>query len=101
MEQSFPARRIAYGVIAAVVVLAAGMVGFHQILNESWVNSFYRAVVTTSLAGIDSVPDSTGGQVLSVVLIFCGVTIFAFVGAAVVEAIARGVFRVRSEGGGR
>ena len=92
MEQSFPARRIAYGVIAAVVVLAAGMVGFHQILNESWVNSFYRAVVTTSLAGIDSVPDSTGGRVLSVALILCGVTIFAFVGAAVVEAIARGVF---------
>ena len=29
---------------------------------------------------------------LSVVLIFSGVTIFAFVGAAVVEAIARGVF---------
>ncbi len=92
MEQSFPARRIAYGVIAAVVVLAAGMVGFHQILDESWVNSFYRAVVTTSLAGIDSVPDSTGGRVLSVALILCGVTIFAFVGAAVVEAIARGVF---------
>jgi voltage-gated potassium channel len=92
VERSFPARRIAYGVIAALVVLAAGTVGFHEILDESWVGSFYRAVVTTSLAGIDSVPDTTGGQILSVALIFCGVTIFALVGAAVVEAIARGVF---------
>jgi voltage-gated potassium channel len=92
VEQGFPARRIDYGLIAAVVVLAAGTVGFHDILGEGWVGAFYRAVVTTSLAGIDSVPDTAGGQVLSVVLILCGVTIFAFVGAAVVEAIARGVF---------
>jgi voltage-gated potassium channel len=92
VERSFPARRIAYGVLAALVALAAGTVGFHQILNENWVDSFYRAVVTTSLAGIDSVPDNAGGRMLSVALILCGVTIFAFVGAAVVEAIARGVF---------
>ena len=92
MEQSFPARRIAYGVIAAVAVLAGGTIGFHSVLDESWVDSFYRAVVTTSLAGLDSVPDNTTGQVLSVALILCGVTIFAFVGAAIVEAIARGVF---------
>jgi voltage-gated potassium channel len=91
VEQSFPARRITYGLIGAAVVLAGGTIGFHHILDESWLSAFYRAVVTSSLAGIDSVPDSTGGQVLSVVLIFCGVTIFAFVGAALVETIARGV----------
>jgi voltage-gated potassium channel len=91
VEHGFPAKRIAYGLIGAVVVLAGGTIGFHHVLDESWTASFYRAVVTSSLAGIDSVPDNTGGQVLSVVLIFCGVTIFAFVGAALVEAIARGV----------
>jgi voltage-gated potassium channel len=91
VEQGFPARRIALGLFAAVVVLLAGTIGFHQILDESWMSSFYRAVITTSLAGIDSVPDNGGGQALSVVLIFCGVTIFALVGAALVEAIARGV----------
>jgi len=91
VDRSFPARRIALGILAAAVVLAAGTIGFHQILNESWMGSFYRAVVTSSLAGIDSVPDNTSGQVLSVLLIFCGVTIFAVVGAALVEAIARGV----------
>jgi voltage-gated potassium channel len=84
-------RRIAIGLFAAVVVLFGGTIGFHQILDESWMQSFYRAVITTSLAGIDSVPANSGGQALSVLLIFCGVTIFAFLGAVVVEAIARGV----------
>ncbi len=91
MEQGFPARRIGYGLLAAALVLAGGTVGFHQILDENWMSSFYRAVITTSLAGIDSVPDNGGGQALSVVLIFSGVTIFAFLGAVLVEAIARGV----------
>jgi voltage-gated potassium channel len=85
------ARRIAYGLTAAVAVLLGGTIGFHHLLAESWVQAFYRAVVTTSLAGIDSVPHGTAAQVLSVVLIFCGVTIFAFAGAVVVETIARGV----------
>jgi len=89
--RSLPARRIGYGLLAAAVVLLGGTIGFHQILDESWMSSFYRAVITTSLAGIDSVPDTGGGQALSVLLIFCGVTIFALVGAALVEAIARGV----------
>jgi len=91
VEQGFPARRIGYGLLAAALVLAGGTVGFHQILDESWMASFYRAVITTSLAGIDSVPGNGGGQALSVVLIFSGVTIFAFLGAVLVEAIARGV----------
>jgi len=91
VEASFPARRIAYGLIGAAVVLGGGTIGFHSVLDESWMQSFYRAVITSSLAGIDSVPDNAAGQVLSVVLIFCGVTIFAFVGAALVETIARGV----------
>jgi voltage-gated potassium channel len=91
VENAFPVRRIAIGLFAAVVVLFGGTIGFHQILGESWMQSFYRAVITTSLAGIDSVPANSGGQALSVLLIFCGVTIFAFLGAVVVEAIARGV----------
>jgi voltage-gated potassium channel len=92
VERSFPARRIAYGLLAAVVVLLGGTIGFHQVLDENWVQAFYRAVITSSLAGLDSVPDNTAGRLLSVILIFCGLTIFAFVGAVVVEAIARGIF---------
>ena len=91
MERSFPARRIAYGLTAGVIVLIGGTIAFHQILDEAWMAAFYRAVITTSLAGIDSVPDNAGGQAISVLLIFCGVTIFAFLGAVVVDAIAGGV----------
>jgi voltage-gated potassium channel len=91
VERTLSARRAAYAVVAGVVVLAAGTVGFHALLNEAWLNSFYRAVVTSSLTGLDTVPHEPGAVILSIVLVFAGVTIFAFVGAAVVETIARGV----------
>ena len=91
MERTLSARRAAFAALGATVVLAAGTVGFHAILNESWLDSFYRAVVTSSLTGLDTVPHETGAVILSIVLVFAGVTIFAFVGAAVVETIARGV----------
>jgi voltage-gated potassium channel len=80
-----------YALVAAIAVLVAGTIGFHSILDESWLKAFYRAVVTSSLTGLDTVPHERGGVVLSIVLVFSGVTIFAFVGATVVEAITRGV----------
>ena len=92
MERGLTARRVATALAAAVAVLALGTIGFHRILHESWLESFYRALVTSSLTGLDTVPDDRGGLILSMVLVVCGVTIFAFAGAAVVEAIARGVF---------
>jgi voltage-gated potassium channel len=91
VERTLSARRAAYAVLAAAVVLVGGTVGFHAILDEGWLDAFYRAVVTSSLTGLDTVPRETGGVILSIVLVFSGVTIFAFVGAAVVETIARGV----------
>jgi len=92
VERGLTARRAAFALAAAAAVLAMGTVGFHRILHESWLESFYRAVVTSSLTGLDTVPNDRGGLILSMVLIVGGVTIFAFAGAAVVEAIARGVF---------
>ena len=45
-----------------MVVLAAGTIGFHRTLHESWLQSLYRTVVTTSLAGLDTVPRTSGAQ---------------------------------------
>jgi voltage-gated potassium channel len=92
VERGLTARRVAYVLLAAVAVLVMGTVGFHLIIDEGWLQSFYRAVVTSSLTGLDTVPGQRGGMILSIVLVLSGVTIFAFVGAAVVETIARGVF---------
>jgi len=91
VEQTLTARRLAYALVAAALVLVAGTIGFHSVLDEGWLEAFYRSVVTSSLTGLDTVPDERGGLILSIVLIVAGVTIFAFVAAAVVESVARGV----------
>src|SRR5213592_4065743 len=59
------------------VVLGIGTVGFRAALHESWLQSFYRAVVSSSLTGLDTVPKNDSARILTIFL--------------VLEAIARGV----------
>ncbi len=92
MEESFSTRRIAYAIGGAIAVILGGTVAFHSAIEESWLDSFYRSVVTSSLTGLDSVPSSDAGRLITIALVFAGLTIFAFVAAILVEGIARGVF---------
>ncbi len=73
------------------VVLAIGTVGFRAALDETWLQSFYRAVVSSSLTGLDTVPRNDGARILTIFLVLGGISIFAYIGSLVVEAIARGV----------
>src|SRR4051794_41967536 len=54
--------------------------------------AFYRAVVTASLAGLDTVPRNDGARLVSILLVLAGLTIIAYAGAVIVEAIAGGGF---------
>jgi voltage-gated potassium channel len=76
---------------AIVATLVGGTIAFHATLSEGWFQSFYRAVVTTTLAGLDTIPRSDGARVVSIVLVLCGLTIIAYAGAVIVESIAGGV----------
>lgn len=76
---------------AVVATLLAGTVGFHFILDEPWFQSFYRSVVTATLAGLDTVPQSDGARAFSILLVLAGLTIIAYTGAVIVEVIAGGV----------
>ena len=91
METSFTLGRVARIFAAAAGLLLIGTIGFKLILDESWLNSFYRTVVTATLNGLDSPPAGAGGRLWTVLIVLGGVTIFAYVGAAVVEAITGGV----------
>jgi voltage-gated potassium channel len=77
---------------AILATLIGGTIAFHATLSEDWFQSFYRAVVTTTLAGLDTIPQSNGARVVSIVLVLCGLTIIAYAGAVIVESIAGGVF---------
>lgn len=76
---------------AVAVTLAAGTVGFKLTLDEPWLQAFYRAVITSTLTGLDTVPSSDGARLLSIVMVLAGLTIIAYAGAVIVEAIAGGV----------
>jgi voltage-gated potassium channel len=78
-------------VVAVVVVLVGGTLGFRWTLDETWLQAFYRSVVTTSLTGIDTVPNTDGARLITIVLVICGITLFGYIAAVIVEAIAGGV----------
>src|SRR5262245_26021124 len=78
--------------VGILLLLAGGTIAFHATLPETWLQALYRSVVTTSLAGLDTVPRNNGARVVSMLLVVGGLTIIAYAGAVIVEAIAGGVF---------
>jgi voltage-gated potassium channel len=90
--ESLSARRVAYAVAALVAVVVGGTIAFHQSLDETWMQSAYRTVVTISLAGLDTVPRNDSARAVSIVLVLAGITIFAYIATILVEGISRGVF---------
>jgi len=77
--------------LAVAATLGVGTVGFRLSLHESWLQSFYRAVITSTLTGLDTVPATNGARLLSIAMVLAGLTIIAYAGAVIVEAIAGGV----------
>jgi voltage-gated potassium channel len=90
MGGGFQWRRFVYAQIAFVAVLAVGTVGFQAILAEGWVSSLYRAVVTTTLTGLDTQPPGPGAKLFTILLLLGGVAIFLYLAGAIVDLIAHG-----------
>lgn len=84
-------RRFLWAVLAFAGVLLVGTVVFQVLLGEGWVDSFYRAVVSTTLTGLHTAPDSDAGKIFTVVLLFAGVAVFFYIAGVVVDAITRGI----------
>jgi voltage-gated potassium channel len=91
VDESFSPRRIGIGLAGFAVVMAIGTVGFRWALNESWLQAFYRSIVTSALVGLDTVPKNDAARILSIFMVLAGVTIFGFLATTIAEGIARGV----------
>jgi voltage-gated potassium channel len=89
--EAFHPRRFLYAVAALVVVLAVGSILFRWSLHEPWLQSFYRALVSASLTGLDTVPPNDSSRIITMFVVLAGISIFAYVGSLIVELIARGV----------
>ena len=92
MDEAFSSRRITLALAAAVGVILGGTVLFHHFTHEGWIQAFYRSVVTSSLTGLDTVPQNNSTRLISIVLVLAGLTIFAFIATILVEGIAGGIF---------
>ncbi len=88
MTGTFRARRVAYAAAGIVVTLVFGTIGFHHYLDESWLQAFYRAIVTASLTGLDTVPRNDGARIITILVVLSGLVLIGYVAAAIVEAIA-------------
>ena len=91
METQITVRRLVVVLSALSAVLGAGTIAFELELHEGWLRAFYRAVATTSLAGLDTAPSGTAAIVTTMILFLAGVAIFGYVASVIVEVIARDV----------
>jgi voltage-gated potassium channel len=89
--EAFHPRRFLYALAALAVVLLLGMLAFRWSLDEGWLQSFYRALVSASLTGLDTVPKNDSARIITIFVVLAGISIFAYVGSLIVELIARGV----------
>jgi voltage-gated potassium channel len=91
MDRDVRPRQIARLLAAIAVTLLVGTIAFRETLHEPWFQSLYRAVVTMTLTGLDSVPRNDGSRIVSIFLVVAGLTIIGYAGAVIVEAISGGV----------
>jgi len=89
--EAFHPRRFLYALAALGIVLVCGTAAFRWSLDEGWLQAFYRALVSASLTGLDTVPKNDSARIITIFVVLAGISIFAYVGSLVVEAIARGV----------
>ena len=88
MTGTFRPHKVAYAVAGLVATLLFGTIGFRHYLHESWLQAFYRSIVTASLTGLDTVPRNDGARVVTMLVVLAGLVLIGYVGAAIVEAIA-------------
>ncbi len=91
METAITLRHFRAALGAFLFVYAAGAIAFYLTLDEGLLDSVYRSTVTISLTGIDNRPGSAGGEITTILLIFTGMAIYAFIAGTLVEVVARGV----------
>ncbi|HZT52908.1 MAG TPA: TrkA family potassium uptake protein [Gaiellaceae bacterium] len=77
--------------LAVLATLAGGSLGFRLLVHDSWTQSVYRAVITTTLVGVDVSPPGDAARLLTIVLVLAGLTLIASAGAVIVETIFGGV----------
>lgn len=85
-------RRFFWASLAFFGILAAGTIGFRLLIrDESWMQAFYRSVVSTTLTGLDAAPPDDASMLFTILLLFAGVAVFLYLAGVIVDVMTRGV----------
>src|SRR3954468_4546069 len=85
-------RRDVWLIVGAVATLfTIGTLGFMWSLGESWHQALYRTIVSASLTGLDSTPRGPAAELLTILIVLSGVSIFVYFAAQIFDSVAQSV----------
>ncbi len=95
-------RSIAIGLVFIVVALVAGMIGYHELVGLSWVDSYENAAMILSGMGPLSSPATTAGKIFAgSYALFSGIAVLAIAGVIAAPLVHRFLHRMHADTGGR
>ena len=91
-------RSIGIGLIFIAVALFAGMLGYHQLVGLSWIDSYENAAMILSGMGPLSSPASVAGKIFAgSYALFSGIAVLAIAGVIAAPLVHRFLHRLHAD----
>lgn len=95
-------RSLAFGLLFIAIALLAGMVGYHQLVGLSWIDSYENAAMILSGMGPLSSPATVAGKIFAgSYALFSGIAVLAIAGVIAAPLVHRFLHRMHADTGGR
>src|SRR3990172_4848119 len=86
--------RLGGGVLFVMAMVISGVVGYHVLEGDTWLESLYMTVITLSTVGFQEVrPLSATGRIFTIALLVGGVGVVFYTAVAVAEKVVAGEFQ--------
>jgi hypothetical protein len=93
-------RSIAIGLVFIVVALAGGMIGYHDLVGLSWVDSYENAAMILSGMGPLASPATVAGKIFAgSYALFSGIAVLAIAGVIAAPLVHRFLHRLHADSG--
>jgi hypothetical protein len=91
-------RSIGIGLIFIAIALFAGMLGYHQLVGLSWIDSYENAAMILSGMGPLSSPASVAGKIFAgSYALFSGIAVLAIAGVIAAPLVHRFLHRLHAD----
>lgn len=93
-------RSIAFGLVFVFVALAAGMIGYHNLVGLSWIDSYENAAMILSGMGPLVSPATFAGKLFAgSYALFSGIAVLAIAGVIAAPLVHRFLHRMHADAG--